>query len=182
VNSFYYLKEELRMIRYTVGIFNTASIVLLSSMLFTASALADAQQGTAEQAQALVANVIAYYDANGQEETFVVIEDKEGEFVDRDLYIFVYGQDRTVVAHGADASLKGTQVDTLIDIHGKPFGTALMDGATPEGVWIEYTWYNPVTRELHPKSSWVVRHDGNVFGAGIYLQEEEVLETTSADE
>ena len=53
-----------------------------------------------------------------------------------------------------------------------PFGAALMDGATAEGVWVDYTWYNPVTRELHPKSSWVVRHDDHVFGAGIYLLQE----------
>lgn len=132
---------------------------------------ADEQRGTAEQAQALVAKAIAYYDQNGQDAAFTAIEDKQGAFVDYDLYVFVYGPGRTIVAHGADASLKGTLIDTLIDIQGKPFGTALMDGATEEGVWVDYTWYNPVTRELHPKSSWVVRHDGNVFGAGIYLQD-----------
>ena len=46
-----------------------------------------------------------------------------------------------------------------------------MDSAIGEGVWTDYTWYNPVNRELHAKSSWIVLHDGFVFGAGIYLDD-----------
>lgn len=155
---------------------------LLGALLFVSfSTNAEEQRGTAEQAQALVAKAIAYYDENGRDAAFAAIEDKRGEFVSHDLYIFVYGPERTIVAHGADLALNGTRVDTLIDIHGNPFGSALMNGATEEGVWIDYTWFNPVTRELHPKSSWVVRHDGNVFGAGIYLQEDAVEEAAEAE-
>jgi len=157
------------------------SLAMLGALLLIAvNANASEQRGTAEQAQALVAKAIAYYEENGRDAAFAAIEDKQGGFVNYDLYIFVYGPGRTIVAHGADVSLKGTPVDSLFDIHGKPFGSALMDGATQEGVWVDYTWYNPVGRELHPKSSWVVRHDGNVFGAGIYLQEDAVEEAAEA--
>jgi len=175
-----------------MGLVSIATLCLLQSTV----AVSDELRGTAEGAQALVARAIGFYDENGQEAAFSAIEDKSGEFVDHDLYIFVYGPSRTIVAHGADVALNGTPVDTLIDINGKPFGTALMDGATEQGEWVEYTWYNPVTRELHPKSSWVVRHDSNVFGAGIYLSEDaeslaagelmdesmEKIENESADE
>jgi len=147
-------------------------MLLAASLLFTSAFAADEDRGTAEEAQALVANAIAFYDENGREAAFAAYEDKEGQFVDYDLYIFIYGPGRTIEAHGADVNLNGTPVDTLIDMNGMPFGAALMDGATEEGVWIDYTWYNPVTRELHAKSSWVVRHDDYVFGAGIYLQAE----------
>ena len=144
-------------------------VVLLSVLLHISSTSADELRGTAGQAQALVASAVGYYDEHGQDAAFAAFEDKTGQFVDHDLYIFIYGPGRTIVAHGADVKLNGTPIDTLIDINGMPFGAALMDGATDEGVWIDYTWYNPVTRELHPKSSWVVRHDNYVFGAGIYL-------------
>lgn len=97
-------------------------------LLIPFSTGADEQRGTAEQAQELVANVIAYYDENGRDAAFAAIEDKQGAFVNYDLYIFVYGPGRTVVAHGADPSLNGTLIDTLIDIQGRPFGAALMDG------------------------------------------------------
>ena len=149
--------------------FHFVTFVALAVLLFSTQTTADELRGTADEAKALVADAIAYYDESGREAAFAAIEDKDGVFVDHDLYIFVYGPGRTIVAHGADVALNGTPVDTLIDINGKPFGAALMDGATEEGVWIEYTWYDPVSRELHPKSSWVMRHDAHVFGAGIYL-------------
>jgi cytochrome c len=150
-------------------------LALLAGMLACVAAMAEepaavTKRATAEEAQALVAKAIAYYDDTNLETAFAAFNNREGEFVDNDLYIFVYGPDRTIVSHGADVSLIGTPVDTLIDIHGKPFGAAIQDGATAEGVWVEYTWFNPVDKQLHPKSSWVVLHDGNIFGAGIYLQ------------
>jgi cytochrome c len=143
---------------------------------------AEEQRGTAEEAQALVAKAIALYDATNAETAFAAYNNREGEFVDGDLYIFVYGPDRTVVSHGADVQLIGTPIDTLIDIQGKPFGAAIMDGATEQGVWTDYTWYNPVNRELHAKSSWIVLHDGYVFGAGIYLADEDPVEPDATAE
>jgi signal transduction histidine kinase len=145
--------------------------IMLSFALSADEQTKEKQHGTAEEAQALVAKAIAYYDDTNPETAFAAFNNREGEFVDRDLYIFVYGPDRTIVSHGADVNLIGTPVDTLIDINGKPFGAAIQDEATEEGVWVEYTWYNPVGRELHPKSSWIVLHDGYRFGAGIYLDD-----------
>jgi len=168
--------EDLNMIKTIKRLMIPGLALFAAVFILAVPAQAEEQRGTAEQAQALVASVIAYYDANGKEATFAAIEDKAGQFVNYDLYVFVYGPDRTIVAHGADTSLNGTPVDTFIDIQGKPFGTALMDDATEEGVWIDYTWYNPVDRALRPKSSWVVLHDGHVFGAGIYLPDEGTAE------
>jgi cytochrome c len=146
--------------------------LMVSLVAMAEEPAAVSHRGTAEEAQALVAKAIAYYDDTNVETAFAAINNREGEFVNGDLYIFVYGPDRTVASHGADVTLTGTQVDTLIDIHGKPFGAAIQDGATEEGVWVDYTWFNPVDKQLHPKSSWVVRHDGYIFGAGIYLQDD----------
>ncbi len=155
----------------------SAWLMVLAGMMLSFTLAADEQaaeepRGTAEEAQALVAKAIAYYDDTNAETAFAAFNNREGEFVDHDLYIFVYGPDRTIVSHGADVNLIGTPVDTLIDISGKPFGAAIQDEATEDGVWVDYTWYNPVDRELHPKSSWIVLHDGFRFGAGIYLQDD----------
>ena len=130
--------------------------------------LAAGERGTPDEAQALVAKAIAMYEASGRDATFAAIENPDGGLVDRDLYVFVYGPDRTVVAHGFDASLKGTQTDTIVDVDGLAFGTRLQDDATEAGAWVDYKWNDPVTREVLPKTSWVVRHDGYVFGVGVY--------------
>ncbi len=151
-------------------------VLVLSLALFApawlAAELPPAQErATAGQAVAMVARAIAYYDEHGREATFAAIEDKQGEFVDRDLYIFVYGPGRTIVAHGSNTALVGTVADTLIDVDGVPFGAMFMDQATAEGIWVDYKWHDPVSREVLPKTSWVVLHDGYIFGAGIYQPE-----------
>jgi len=137
-------------------------------LLLVPAALIAQERATPEKAQALVARAIALYDDAGRDAAFAAIEDKNGDFVDHDLYVFVYGPGRTIVAHGNNTSLLGTVADTLIDVDGVPFGSMFMNEATEKGTWIDYKWHDPVTREDLPKSSWVVRHDGYVFGAGIY--------------
>lgn len=136
--------------------------------LLLASAANAGDRGTPEEAQALVARAIALYDQSGAEAAFTAIQDLTGGFIDRDLYVFVYGPQRTLVAHGAQPERVGTEVDSLRDEDGVAFGSRMMDEATAEGSWTDYKWRDPVTGQVMKKSSWVVRHDGHVFGAGVY--------------
>ncbi len=126
-----------------------------------------AERGTAEEAKAMVAKAIAAYDEKG-EAVFAEITAPSTAFVDRDLYIFVIGADHLERAHGADASLVGVDVTTLVDVDGKAFGKAFFAEATEQGTWVDYKWKDPMTGEVQPKSSWVVLHDGYIFGCGIY--------------
>ena len=34
--------------------------------------------------------------------------------------------------------------------------------------WIEYEFYNPITGNVDPKTTYLVSHEGYVFGAGFY--------------
>ena len=42
--------------------------------------------------------------------------------------------------------------------------------ATTNGAWVDYRWEDPLTGKVVPKSSWVVLHNGYIFGCGIYKQ------------
>lgn len=129
-----------------------------------------AERGTAEEAQAMVADAIAAYDATGAAVLFGRInETPRPEFFDGDLYIFVVDEDGLTVAHAAEPTRVGSDVTRLTDVDGKAFGTEMLAVATPEGAWVDYKWQDPATGEVEPKASWVVRHDGYIFGCGIYL-------------
>jgi len=145
-------------------------MVSLCLHMLGGGAFAD-ERATPEEAQILVTQAIAYYDEAGRELAFEAIDDRDGQFVDHDLYIFVYGPDRTIVAHGGDVGLIGTPADSLEDVDGVPFGTQFMDESTAEGSWMQYKWLDPVTGEVLPKTSWIVLHDGYIFGAGVYAPE-----------
>mgnify|MGYP006197998009 CR=1 FL=1 len=131
------------------------------------------ERGTLDEARAMLAQAVRHYEEVGREQALRDITDRQAPFVDRDLYVFCYGPDRAISAHAADAGLVGVPVDSLRDVDGAAFGTAIMETAqaSPEGGLVEYKWTNPVTGEVEPKAS-VVRQVGeDVCGVGAYHAE-----------
>ncbi len=125
-------------------------------------------RATAEEAQAMVADAIAYYDANGDMATFEMINADNPRFHRNDLYVFVIADTGMSHAHPIREDLVGTDLSSLQDADGKLFVEEFIDVANADGAWVDYMWEDPTNGELEAKSSWVVLHDGYIFGAGIY--------------
>jgi cytochrome c len=141
----------------------------LGAVMATPAAAQQAERGTPEEAQALVASAIDLVEQLGIEVALASFNARDPRFVDRDLYIFVIGADGIVAAQAADPERVGMDARTLVDAEGNNYGTWLVEQATPEGVWIDYLRNDPLTGEDEPKSSWVVRHGDYIFGCGVYL-------------
>lgn len=144
--------------------------VFAAAGLAMLSAAAAEEEATALEARALVAEAIEVYDFQGAEAFFTNVAQKpRPDWFYGDLYLFVIRQsDGVNVVHAADPSIVGTDVRTLEDATGAPLGPILVDAATENGHWARYVWEDPATGEPAPKESWLVLHDGYVFGAGIY--------------
>lgn len=145
---------------------------LIAGGLVPAASPAWAQtHGTREQAQAMVAKAIALYDAKGKAAFEIMDQGPASGFRQDDLYIFVIGTgpDARVVAHGLDRGRIGEVVAGLTDSRGRAYGKELLAGATAEGAWVDYFRINPQSGKEEPKSSWVVLHDGYIFGCGVYV-------------
>ena len=143
-----------------------AAVALLA---FAPPALAGDDRGSAEEAQAMVARAIAYYDEVGADAAIARFNnDPAPDFLDRDLYVFVYGLGDAIVAHAVDSSLLGRTFASFIDVDGKRFGDEMRATASADGAWVDYKWMNPATGEVEQKSSWVVLHDDHLFGVGVY--------------
>jgi cytochrome c len=143
------------------------AITFLIGNMALAGVLSAADRGTEGQAKALVAKAIASYEANGRA-AFSKMTAPSTDFTQGNLYVFVIGPDHRTVAHGADATQVGKDVLALRDVSGKHYGKELFDKATPQGAWVDYVYKDPVTGKVAPKKSWVVRHEGYVFGCGVY--------------
>jgi signal transduction histidine kinase len=152
----------MKWMRFWLVILVTGSMAALS-----ACASSDAERGSAVEAKNMVERAIDTYDAQGTT-SFAAMTAPSAEFVDRDLYVFVIGPDRRLAAHGASADLVGDDVTVLVDTNGKAFGREFVERATPQGAWVDYSWTDPLSGEIVAKSSWVVLHDGYIFGTGIY--------------
>lgn len=116
--------------------------------------------GTSREAAALVKNVQAKFAADGPEATFAAITNRAPDLIDRDLYVFVYDLNGTVVAHGANPSLVGQNRLDVKDANGKLVVSALVDMAKQSGQGsVDYAWPNPVS--VDDMSSYVEKLDDN---------------------
>ena len=116
-------------------------------------------------ARALVEQATARYDANGR--AAIAEQYNRPESVDGQWYVFIVDEDDEFLAHAATPERVGTDVKALTDANGYPHGQAIAD-ATEAGGWLQYTRVNPATGMDQPKHSWVIRHDGLIFGSGYY--------------
>lgn len=124
---------------------------------------------------AYVRQALAFYDAEGREATIRHYNSPAG--VDGEYYLFILDEDGVLIAH-LNQELLGRDVHTSlgIDEDGNRFGLLMLD-ATAEGMWVDYVYLNPNTGFRELKHSWVVRHDGLIFGSGWYeLQRPAVVE------
>jgi signal transduction histidine kinase len=127
------------------------------------------RQGTADEALAIVERAHALVQRMGFQEAAEVFHDKEGGFIDRDLYVFVFDRQGVYRVIGADKSRVGT---SLFDTQGVDAQQLLDDAwerADSDGGWVEYNIVNPVSGEVRGKSSYVLPIDENLLiGCGAY--------------
>ena len=142
---------------------------LLAVTLILAAAGAQAGNATADEAIAMVKKGVAFIKAEGVDRGYAEITNKQGRFVDRDLYLVVYGLDGIVLAHGANDKMVGKNLIDLKDIDGKAFVKERVElGQTKSSFWQDYKFTDPVTKKVEPKTTYCERLDATVVCGGIY--------------
>jgi signal transduction histidine kinase len=140
-----------------------ASIALMSGGIFAA------ERVTKDEAVAMVKKAVAAIKADGVDKAYLAIDDPAGKFVDRDLYIVVYGLDGTVLAHGAQKARIGTNQIADKDPDGKEFVKERVELAKErQSFWQTYKFMNPVTKTVEPKEMYCERLDETVVCGGVY--------------
>ncbi|UUX95823.1 methyl-accepting chemotaxis protein [Aquabacterium sp. J223] len=127
-------------------------------------------QGSADEAQALVRQALAFAQREGVDALEADINRRDqGRFRDRDLYLFTVGVDDAVFrSHGSNARLLGTGPDTR-DTAGKPFVREIAQLARTRGSgWVDYRFAHPVTNEDLAKTSYVERCGDVAVCCGVY--------------
>jgi len=144
--------------------------ILLVAALVALGGMASAATGaTKDEAVAMVKKAVAYIKAEGPDKAYKEIDDRNGQFVDRDLYIVVYGMDGMVLAHGADKKRIGTNQMNDKDADGKEFVKERIELAkTHDSFWQSYKFMNPVTKTVEPKQMYCERLEQTVVCGGVY--------------
>ena len=120
----------------------------------------------AEYTKYLVNGAISRYKSDGRDATIAYYNTADS--VDGPWYIYIVDEDDLVLSHAPSPSLVGTtDIKDLVGPDGYEWGKELAK-ATQAGHWVEYAWVNPATDAEETKRSWVIRHDGLIFGSGYY--------------
>lgn len=90
--------------------------------------------------------------------TFRRINAGEAPYLDKEnkeLYVFVFDTNLTIVAHAANPLQIGLNTRGKTDVAGKPFRDEILSGALNNGTgWEEYVYTNPVQMNLYYKTAY----------------------------
>jgi signal transduction histidine kinase len=119
----------------------------------------------------MVKKATAFLKANGRDKTFAEVNNKQGQFIDRDLYIVVYGTDGVVRAHGANAKMIGKNLMEIKDVDGKQFVKERVEMARKKSpFWQDYKFTNPVSGAIEPKTMYCQPEEDLIVCGGVYLK------------
>jgi hypothetical protein len=147
----------------------TGATLAIALAAFSAGAYA-ASNATKEEALAMVKKGIAFIKTNGLDKGYAEISNKGGSFVDRDLYLVVYGLDGKCLAHGANPKQIGKDLLDLTDVDGKYFVKERVELARskPTGFWQDYKFTNPVSKKIEPKTMYCEKLGDTAVCGGVY--------------
>jgi signal transduction histidine kinase len=131
-----------------------------------AGAALASEKGTPKEAKALLQKAVAAMEAD-QDAALAAFTDREGGFVDRDLYVFCFTSDGQITAH-VDPSLVGQNARPLTDPDGLAVGEKLLAIAREGGGELEYRWQNPVSGDVETKVSYLAKAGDQTCGVGAY--------------
>ncbi|MGI4842265.1 MAG: cache domain-containing protein [Janthinobacterium lividum] len=146
--------------------------------LFTAAALACAvvagnacaSEPTEKDAVALVEKGVAFIKANGKEELIKRINSKDPAFYQGSMYLHMRDASNAIMlAHPVNPTLIGKDLIDVPDTNGKKYRREMVELAASKGKgWYDYTYKNPVTGKIEPKSTYMVKVGDVALEAGIY--------------
>jgi methyl-accepting chemotaxis protein len=125
------------------------------------------RQGTAEEAVGMIKHALRHFQSCGQR-ALQDFNQAEGEFIDRDLYLFGIDDSGMYRVFGGQTAKIGTRMQDVTGIDGVDLVEKIKACVATGGGWVEYDFRNPMLNLLQPKMSYVMRCGNINLGCGVY--------------
>ncbi len=127
------------------------------------------QQGTADEAMALVERAADYRRQCGSRDAYLRdLTQSDKGFFDRDMYMFALDCNGAYLAFGGNQAKVGTRVQDIPGIDGAGLLDSIISQAEREPGWVEYDITNPSNGRVQTKMSFVQQLDDVYIGCGVY--------------
>lgn len=139
------------------------------SALTVLPAHAAPEEPTQQDAIDLVNKANAYFKAHGKAKLLEAVSTPKGEFHKGELYVFVYDQTATILAHPVNSKLVGKNTFDVPDTDGKFYRKDIVQLAKTKGLgWVDYKYKNPESAKVESKTSYILAVGDMILVAGIY--------------
>ncbi len=120
-----------------------------------------------------VKKAIAFFEAGGKEATLAELTNPQGQFVQRQLYVFALSSDGIMLAHPIHKEFVGKNFLELKDGDGKIFIQEVVNGARSKGSgFVDYKWQHPISKQELSKTIYFEKVDDIIICSGFYSMED----------
>jgi signal transduction histidine kinase len=141
--------------------------VMLAATL-AGSAFAD-EMGTPDEAKAMSLKARTAVNEMGRGKAFAAFADPDGDFRDRDLYVFCVDMDGVLIAQPIKPELVGKNMYNFNKYGDLLFQDMIALAKKSGEGWVDYKWPHPGTDEIRAKTSYIATNDEGFFcGVGAY--------------
>jgi cytochrome c len=128
-----------------------------------------ADMGTPAEAKAMSLKAQAAVNEMGREKAFVAFADPDGDFRDRDLYVFCVDMEGVLLSQPLKPELVGENLYGFNKYGDLLFQDMIAVAKDAGAGWVDYKWPYPGTDEVKPKTSYIAMNDEGFFcGVGAY--------------
>ena len=129
-----------------------------------------AAKPTEKDAIAMAERAAAFGKAHGRDELIKKITEKDPDFVQGSMYIYMRDATTGVnLAHPFNQAIIGKDLNDVPDTNGKLYRREIMDVADESGKgWVDYLYKNPENSKIEAKTAYVLRSGDMVLVAAIY--------------
>jgi signal transduction histidine kinase len=146
----------------------TSTVAAAALFLGAGYAIGAAEFGSAAEAKKMLEHAVTELKVN-EAAAVTKFNKADGEFRDRDLYLFCFNATTGMFNAHINSALLGTDIRLLKEKDGTPLGQKIFDG-TKEGtiITVSYNFPKPNSTTPVPKESYVTRVGNEACGVGYY--------------
>ena len=124
---------------------------------------------TPDEAKAMSQKAQTAVNEMGKDQAFAAFADENGDFRNKDLYVFCMDMEGVMLLHPLKPELQGQNLREF-DKYGDKLFQNMIDTVKESGEgWVDYNWPYPGSDEVREKTSYVMRNDEGFFcGVGAY--------------
>jgi hypothetical protein len=144
---------------------------LHNRILLTTKEEAHMYGASGKEAKAFVQKAIAFYKKAGKAVALAEYTNPKGPFIEGEQYVFVLNTKGTMLAHGVNEKYIGQDFVDVKDSDGRSFIREIVEVADKKGSgFVDYKWYNPVTKEDLVKHVYFEKVDDLIICSGVYKE------------